>query len=601
MKTRTIISIGGALLLLIILRNISGGGDTPVVTESTRTPKIIETQVIGLGDFSEQVSVIGRVSPVREAVVSTQGTGFIGAVFVDVGSQVVAGSVLASIADTYGLTGYSLEEAEIGVTSAQLTRDNTLVSLQQSLESARISLERAQKDYDATQLSSNSDTFSKAELDLQNYITIQEQTLAWYETTYLTMAQSLQSYITNVLDSVDTLMGVSPEKDENNDHYEYLLSALDSQKKVEAEEKIRELLRYKHWTPNQSLPLLERIKEMENIYLLVSQVLSSVETVLIKSVTDASLFTESTRTAQRALIDAYQSQYSWATSWLVSYYNTAQIFLATYEKERLSKKQWAEIGAENSLNALELAKKTYASAQKSYDIGISQSQQSVTSAWLRLLNASGNVAKLSVTAPFSGVIIARNAEVGNLASPGAHLFTLGDVSQMIVRVDISVEQQKYLTVGEDIPLYYNGRNIMGKLANLSAGPDPETRLYSAQMTLSAGHKLSLWDIVEVVLPGKTLTKASDNGQIVLPFSALKNLWQETYAVFVFVPDESRDGTGIVRERMVKIGETNENSVTISEGLSLGERVIVIGALGVDDGDYARDPALNPSLWEQEQV
>jgi hypothetical protein len=72
----------------------------------------------------------------------------------------------------------------------------------------------------------------------------------------------------------------------------------------------------------------------------------------------------------------------------------------------------------------------------------------------------------------------------------------------------------------------------------------------------------------VVLPGKTLTTASDNGQIVLPFSALKNLGQETYAVFVFIPDETSAGTGIVQERIVKIGETNENSVTISDGLSL---------------------------------
>lgn len=70
--------------------------------------------------------------------------------------------------------------------------------------------------------------------------------------------------------------------------------------------------------------------------------------------------------------------------------------------------------------------------------------------------------------------------------------------------------------------------------------------------------------MEVVLPGKTLTTASDNGQIVLPFSALKNLGQETYAVYVFVPDETSAGTGIVRERIVKLGETNENSVTIAE-------------------------------------
>lgn len=124
----------------------------------------------------------------------------------------------------------------------------------------------------------------------------------------------------------------------------------------------------------------------------------------------------------------------------------------------------------------------------------------MNSASLRLLNASGNAAKLAVTAPFSGVIIARGAEVGNLASPGANLFTLGDTSQLIVTVDISVEQQKYLILGDDIPLYFGGRNIMGKLSSVSAGPDPQTRLYRAEITLSSSQGLSLGDIVEVVLP-----------------------------------------------------------------------------------------------------
>lgn len=43
---------------------------------------------------------------------------------------------------------------------------------------------------------------------------------------------------------------------------------------------------------------------------------------------------------------------------------------------------------------------------------------------------------------------------------------------------------------------------------------------------------------------------------------------------------------------MKIGETNENSVTIVEGLALGERVVRIGMLGIDDGDYVQDPALD---------
>lgn len=592
MKSRTIITIWGVILSLIIVRNILTGKEAPITTESIRTPKVVETQLIGLGDFSEQISVIGRVAPVREAIVSTQGTGFIGSASADIGDRVVAGQVLATIADTYGLSGYSIEEAEIGVISAGLTRDNTLVSLEQSLESARISLERAQKDYDSTRLSTDGETISRAELDLENYITTQEKTLAGYEITYLNQLQNFQSLIANVIDTTDTLVWVSEKNKDKNNAFEMFLGVLDSAQKTETEMSIQKLLPYKTWIPDPTKSLTERVQEMQRVYLIVNDVLTQTETMLINTITDTSRLTEAELAAYRATIDGYQTQYSSVSGGLVSYLNTAQSFLATYEKERLSREQWVTITAENNLNALELAKKAYEAAKKARDIGVAQSEYSIDSASLRLLNASGNAAKLSVRAPFSGVIIARGAEVGNLASPGANLFTIGDVSQLIVTVDISVEQQKYLTLGDDIPLYFSGKNIMGRLTNLSAGPDPQTRLYRAEITLSSGWNLSLWDIVEVVLPWKTLTTASDNGQIVLPFSALKNLGQETYAVFVFVPDETNAGTGIVRERIVKIGETNENSVTIVEGLALGERVVRIGMLGIDDGDYVQDPALD---------
>jgi len=91
----------------------------------------------------------------------------------------MAGQVLASIADTYGLSGNAIDEAALGVTSASLTRDNSLASLNQALENARVALERAQKDYEASKLSDGTTKtdLSKAELDLQNYITTQEKTL----------------------------------------------------------------------------------------------------------------------------------------------------------------------------------------------------------------------------------------------------------------------------------------------------------------------------------------------------------------------------------------------------------------------------------------
>lgn len=131
---------------------------------------------------------------------------------------------------------------------------------------------------------------------------------------------------------------------------------------------------------------------------------------------------------------------------------------------------------------------------------------------------------MSITAPFSGVIIARNAEIGTLASPGTNLFTLGDISQMIVKTSVSVEQQKYLRIGDEIPLYFGEKKFIGKLATLSAGPDPQNRLYKIEISLPSIHPIvDIGDVVDVVLPGAPKSADAENGQIVLPFSALKNL------------------------------------------------------------------------------
>lgn len=289
------------------------------------------------------------------------------------GDSVLAGQILASIADTYGLSGNAIDEAQLGFTSAGLSRDNTLVSLNQSLENARVAYEKAKKDYDASKLSDGkSTTISKAELDLQNYITTQEKTLSGYETTYQSQLQSFQSFIANVIDTADTLLGVSDVKMRQNDSYEHLLKATEPQKFIIAQQALEKLLPYKNWLPNNNLSLLARVEELQRVYALVNDILTDVETVLINTTPDGNFLLPATLSTHRATIDGYQTQYSTISTGLVSFLNNAQSFLATYEKDRLSRELGVQTTAENNLNALDLAQKAYEAAQKARDIADAQ-------------------------------------------------------------------------------------------------------------------------------------------------------------------------------------------------------------------------------------
>lgn len=351
MKLKLLIT-AGLVLIVIVLKNIFWSSEQAVVDNTpARTPKFIQTEIVGKSEFSEEVHVTGRVAPIKETIVSTQWTGFIGSSSVKVGDTVSAWQVLARIADTYGLSGNAIDEAALGITSAGLTRDNSLASLDQALESARVAYEKAQKDYDASKISpGGTDTPSKAELDLQNFITTQEKTLSGYETTYQSQLQNFQSLISNVINDADNLLGVSDAKRNQNDRYESFLGAVDPQQKSNTEYALLKLIPYKNWSPDPKLSLIERVQELQKVYLLVNEVLTGVKAVLINSITDSTYFPPSTLATEKAKFDGFQTQYSSITGGLVTFLNTAQSFLATYEKERLSRETGVKTAAENSLD-----------------------------------------------------------------------------------------------------------------------------------------------------------------------------------------------------------------------------------------------------------
>ena len=134
-------------------------------------------------------------------------------------------------------------------------------------------------------------------------------------------------------------MGVSEANRNKNDTFEMLLGARDTSQKTETEVSIQKLLPYKTWIPDPAKTLIERVQELQRVYLIVNDVLSNVEKTLINSIADSTRFTAADLAAYRATIDGYQTQYSSVSGGLVSYLNGAQSFLATYEKERLSREQ----------------------------------------------------------------------------------------------------------------------------------------------------------------------------------------------------------------------------------------------------------------------
>ena len=181
-------------------------------------------------------------------------------------------------------------------------------------------------------------------------------------------------------------------------------------------------------------------------------------------------------------------------------------------------------------------------------------------------------------APFSGIIAAKNAEVGDVVNPmmggfGASggVLTLVDFAKVKVSIDVSQEVAMKVQKGQPAELRvssYPERVFPGTvtLANLAA--DPLTKNFGIEVTA---------DNPDLALrPGTfgeiSIEVESRESALAVPQKAIVDQG------FLFV---AQDGKAV--KRAVKLGLQTAESVEILSGLEEGESVIIAGNYSLEDG------------------
>jgi len=186
-----------------------------------------------------------------------------------------------------------------------------------------------------------------------------------------------------------------------------------------------------------------------------------------------------------------------------------------------------------------------------------------------------------LTAPFSGYILARNIELGNLAAPGASAFTIADTSAVKIGFGVPDYAVRRLRLGQqfsihlqDDPKEYNGR-----VTSIAASADEKNRVFAIEVTVpnpKAALKpgmiasLSLTGVHKAPVPSVPLSA------VVADPTAPGH-----YAVFVA---KEQGGNWVAYLRQVTLGETHESDVVV-EGVNPGEKVVGVGTAGLKDGDF----------------
>ena len=176
------------------------------------------------------------------------------------------------------------------------------------------------------------------------------------------------------------------------------------------------------------------------------------------------------------------------------------------------------------------------------------------------------IGQLNVIAPTGGLILSRSVEVGQIVSPGSGaLFRLAEGGQMELKAQMSQQDLAFVHVGMPASVTPVGsdRSYAGTVWQVAPVIDPQSRLGEVRITVPFESAIRPGGFAEAKISAGATTAP------VLPQSAVLS---DADGNYVFVVNAKNE----VDRRGVKIGEVNDSGVTIVQGLS-GREAVVLSA------------------------
>lgn len=174
------------------------------------------------------------------------------------------------------------------------------------------------------------------------------------------------------------------------------------------------------------------------------------------------------------------------------------------------------------------------------------------------------MSQLNVVAPTAGLILARSVEVGQIVSPGSGaLFRLAEGGQMEMQAQLAQQDVAAVHVGMPAQVTPVGsdRSFVGTVWQVAPVIDPQSRL---------GQVLIAIPYAPAIKPGgyaEARITAGETAAPMLPQSAVLSDENGNYVYIVNARNE-------IQRRNINIGNVSDTGVTIAEGLSGNEPVVL---------------------------
>ncbi len=233
------------------------------------------------------------------------------------------------------------------------------------------------------------------------------------------------------------------------------------------------------------------------------------------------------------------------------------------------------VGASGALSAEETQRRKSAALTAAARVKVAAAQ---------LAEAQARLARAAVRAPADGIILTRNVEVGQTATPGGEaLFRLSEGGEVELRGQVAEQDLPQLKIGQSVNVRLTGTTHVyeGHVRLLGAVIDPQTRLGQVRVALTPDLNLR---------PGafaRAEVTVSNAERAVLPQTAVLTDDKGSYVLIVNAGHK-------VERRTVRVSGMVQNGVTIAEGVGAKEQVVATAGAFLQEGELVNPVTKDPS-------
>lgn len=620
-------------LLLILLSscsqnsNLSGTGSWQLDDK-----KDFLIQVKKVGDLSQWAFLekTGKVTSTQEIKLASQAMGRISFLNVKEGDKVKSGQIILALQDNIASYGINVERAQNTLEKVRISYDSTKINLDKQIFDSEINLERLQNNLQALkknteldiknaqdtindvsygnldsqsalQLQKIDNSISKSELDFQNKISADAETIEWFKTNIKNSYNSLQIFLDDTIDFGDKLFWVTEKYNNDAKKYDNYLWGKDTNQKRKTEDALVSLMNYRDQkftkanlsslSEQEILSLLTLINdwyELEKIYL------NLFETTLTNSITSIWILSDSENSAYISTINAYQSQFQLNNSTFLSFNNSSSTFLRTYktsqdsiekqidllkEDRNIQKKTFessqdkSQIGLDkittstsDSLKTLELqiksAQETLKNAKDTKEVSLRALENSINEAQIAYNSTSKEYAKLTITAPIDGVVGDIYIDAWQDVATGTPLLSILGSKKSEIEIAFKSDELALVAVGDVVKFNLSGKDLVGNIYSITKVTDNSFN-YKANVIFDTQLDTIGW-VVNVKIPVKSVLP-------LIPIESVKIIWNNKGIISLY-----KDGK-IVKQEIIfwKIYGNLVEYQKNSDGSFLGKEDIVI--------------------------